>query len=155
MIRLFEIPERMSETLTTANTAVLEMKRSISSVLLPLTLLLWLCLIVVGCEISRGDSSLTGATFVHRTVTGAIDQLWYVIFYFSLPFTWHACTTNIERIRDNAGWIVVDDDYIVEDDWLIIQKPHASKTSKFYGNVIWRTLASSRSKDSSKNKKNR
>ena len=119
-MRLLELPQRVSDAIDTLNRGVCEIRTSISAVLFPLTLLLWICLIAVFVELYKGDSSFTRETFVHRTVSGAIDQLLYVVFYFSLPFTWHVCRTNVARVRESADWIMVDDTYVIEDDWIII-----------------------------------
>ena len=122
-MRLLELPNRFSEALDIFTRSVCEIRTSLHAVLLPLTILLCLCLLVVGFEICSGESSLTHTTFVHRTVTGAIDQLWYVTFYFSLPFTCHLCKTNIERIRNSKDWILVDDQYELDDEWVIVENP--------------------------------
>ena len=67
---------------------------------------------------------MTYYTFAKRTLEGAIDQLWYVVFYFTLPFTCNVCKVNIERLRDSTDWIIVDE-YKEDDEWIIVDKPES------------------------------
>lgn len=120
-MRILELPQCVSDAIDTLNIGVCEIRTSVSVVLFPLTLLLWICLIAV--LVYKGDSSFTRETLVHRTVSGAIDQLLYVVFYFSLPFTLHVCRSSVTRIRESTEWIMVDDTYDVLDDWIIISNP--------------------------------
>ena len=69
-----------------------------------------------------------------RTVVGAINQLWYAIFYFSIPFVVKMCTETAVQMSTRREWVVVhenpiesevaptDDkhDEIDENEWVIV-----------------------------------
>lgn len=62
----------------------------------------------------------TNESFAYRTICGIMDQLWYVIFYFSIPCLWQNVKKKAYIIYNN-DWVLVNEIYQVDDDWVIIQ----------------------------------
>lgn len=120
-MRLLHIPRKLSEAIENANRSITELRFSVTSVLLPLKLLLWFCISIVAFDITYGN--VHRESLAYRTITGAVDQLWYAIFYFSIPLLWQMCRDRIELMRHKCDWIVVQGDCTSvhdEDDWVII-----------------------------------
>ena len=106
-MRIFLLPQRLSDAIDNANRSINEVRLSVTSVLLPLKVLLWVCISIVAIDICRGHRAHD--SLAYRTIVGAIDQLWYAIFYFSIPFLWKRCTEAAMQISTRREWVVVHD----------------------------------------------
>ena len=84
---IFRLPQKVSETIEKAKRSIKELRFRITSLLLPVKLLLWFCIVIVFLDLFLNKS--TGESFAYRTICGIMDQLWYVIFYFSVPCLWN------------------------------------------------------------------
>ena len=119
-MRIFNLHRRVSEAIDNANRSITDLRFSITSVLLPLKLLLWFCISMVAIDVARGTGY--GESLAYRTLIGAVDQLWYVIFYFALPFAWQTCRDIVDKTRQRKDWIVVNEstETVDESEWVII-----------------------------------
>lgn len=111
MRRLLCLPRRVCDAVENANRGISEIRLGITSVLLPLKVLIWISIAIVSFDMLRGTS--IHHSVAYRMVVGAIDQLWYTIFYFSIPFLWNRSRVIVERIGERRDWIVVQDTVIV------------------------------------------
>ena len=107
MRRLLCLPQRVCDAVENANRGISELRLGITSVLLPLKVLIWISIMVVAFDVLRGTS--VHHSIAYRMVVGAIDQLWYTIFYFSVPFLWHRSRLLVEKFSEGREWIVVKD----------------------------------------------
>ena len=118
---LLELPRRVSETVENANRSINELRFSVTSLLFPMRLLLWFCMIIVIFDLFFNKT--LNHSFAYRTLCGLIDQLWYVIFYFSIPFFCNFLKEKAEYIFNNNNWVIVDEfEQIIDDDWVVIEK---------------------------------
>ena len=118
---LLELPRRIGETVENANRSINELRFSITSLLLPMKLLLWFCMIIVIFDLFFNNK--INESFAYRTLCGLIDQLWYVIFYFSVPLFCTSLKQKVETVYNNDYWVVVDEfKQVNHDDWVIIEK---------------------------------
>ena len=117
---LLEIPERMRNVMDNANHSMTELRTSVTTVLYPLKFLLWCCIVAVAVEAYRG--SLAYDSVAYRTIAGAIDQLWYVIFYCSVPAMLNSSQQVVSQLRAQREWVVIkhDMDRIEEEEWVIV-----------------------------------
>lgn len=105
--RILRLPQRVCETVDNANRSVGEIRMGVTSIVLPLKILLWMCIVIVVLDVARGQA--VRQSIAYRMVSGAVDQLWYTIFYFSVPFLWRRGCEAFERFGDRRDWIVVRD----------------------------------------------
>lgn len=115
--RILELPRRISDAIDNANRSVNELRFGVSSVLLPLKILLWACIAIVSVDLARGTP--VSQSFAYRMVVGAVDQLWYVIFYLSLPLLWQRGRARLEAARAKKEWILVEPEWD-EGEWVVL-----------------------------------
>ena len=119
---LLDLPRRVGETVENANRSISELRSCITSLLFPMKLLLWFCMIVVIFDLFYNNT--INESFTYRTICGIIDQLWYVIFYFSVPLFCNNLKKKVETIYNNDHLVFVDEfeEPSNDDDWIIIEK---------------------------------
>lgn len=115
---IFRLPRRVSETVENANRSINELRFSITSLLLPVKLLLWICIAIVFLDLFLNKS--TSNSFAFRIICGIMDQLWYVLFYLSVPCLWNNVKKKTENFINYNEWVVVSEMEEVEDDWIIV-----------------------------------
>lgn len=116
-MRLFRLAWEFGEVIDHANNGINEVRSGVASLVLPLKLLLWGCIVIVAVDALRGSAS---KSLAYRTVASAIDQLWYAIFYLTLPVLWKRGCERVSACKRRAEWIVVrgwsEDEWAVVDD---------------------------------------
>ena len=125
-MRVMQLPRRIGNAIDNVNAGVDDFRRGVTTLLLPLKILVWASLVIVGYETVRGDYGTH--SMAHRTMSSAVDQFWYVLFYSSVPGIWHLCLTCIQRVRRHREWTLigpnvpprVDNDGIDMDEWVIV-----------------------------------
>lgn len=121
MRNIFGITTQIQRMIDGMNDCIVDVKTGFMTLLIPMKLIAWVCLILVSLDglLGRGNG------MAQRTISGAFDQFWYAVFYFSLPMLWKFVTDTVEGMRRNRDWIVVrpdsptqaDDD---DDEWVIV-----------------------------------
>ena len=118
-VRILQLPRRISDAIDNANKSVIELRTNISNVLLPVKVLLWVCIAIVSVDLARGTT--VSQSFAYRMIVGAVDQLWYVVFYLSIPLLWQRGLMRFESMRSAKGWIVINDEHVwKEDEWVMV-----------------------------------
>ena len=108
---LLNLPSRAEAVLSVAQRSVDEMRVQLSALLRPLTVLLWLCVLAVACETAFGSHRHAAGidpgtgTIAQRTVSGAVDQMWYALFYLLFPI---AARMVHDKVSSRAEWTIVN-----------------------------------------------
>jgi len=106
---LQHLSRRATELVDNANAGVNDARRGFTAVVVPLKIFAWLCVSIVVYDLARG--STTRETLAYRTVSSAIDQFWYAIFYSCMPFMWHHTWQSIQSVQARAKGM--DGDWVV------------------------------------------
>lgn len=125
-MRVMQLPRRIGNAIDNVNAGVDDFRRGVGTLLLPLKILIWASLVIVGYESLKGVYGTH--SIAYRTMASAVDQFWYVLFYSSVPGIWHLCLTCIQRVRRHREWTLigpdvparVENDDIDLDYWVIV-----------------------------------
>ena len=50
-----------------------------------------------------------------------MDQLWYVLFYFSIPCLWKNVKKKADVFVNYNDWVLINEMEEVDDDWVIVR----------------------------------
>lgn len=122
-MRVMPLPRRIGNAIDNANAGVDDFRRGVTTQLLPLKILIWA---IVGYETFRGVYSTH--SMAYPTMSSAVEQLWHVLLYSSVPGIWLLCLTCNQRVRQRREWTLigpnaparVDRDDIDLDEWVIV-----------------------------------
>jgi hypothetical protein len=117
MRAILRMPKRATDVIEHAHRALHEVRDGAIGVMLPLRLLLWACVGVVACDAVSGRPQQHLG--VQRVVNGAVDQMWYVVFYFAFPAVVRGWREWWIRRRAVQEWMLVSHD----DEWVIVDAP--------------------------------
>tara|TARA_B100001989_G_C24545509_1_gene470467 strand:- start:21 stop:383 length:363 start_codon:yes stop_codon:yes gene_type:complete len=115
---ILRLPQRVTETVENANRSISELRFSVTSLLLPVKLLLWFCIVIVFLDLFFNKS--VNQSFAYRTICGIMDQLWYVIFYFSIPCLWQNVKKKANVFINYNDWVLVNEMEELDGDWVIV-----------------------------------
>ena len=115
---ILRLPQRVTETVENANRSINELRFSVTSLLLPVKLLLWFCIVIVLLHLFFKKS--VNESFAYRTICRVIDQLRYVIFYFSVPCVWNNVKKKADVFVNYNDWVLINEMEEVDDDWVIV-----------------------------------
>ena len=116
-MRILRLPRLINDAIDNANRSVSELRMAISGVLLPLKILLWACIVIILGDLARG--TLVSQSFAYRMLIGAVDQLWYVVFYLSLPLLWQGGMARVVDMQERRDWIIVDAGW-EDEEWVVL-----------------------------------
>ena len=136
-MRILQLPRRFGDAIDNVNVGMLELRRGVLTLLLPLKILMWTCVVVVAYECAIGVPYANAPSMARRTMASAIDQFWYVVFYLTFPGIWQICLHSYEQFRRRREWTLVDQSHanmripsnqnkvcacdVVENDWVIVE----------------------------------